>query len=349
MLEAGRALMLRQGFNATTIDAVCRRAGATKGAFFHYFQSKIAFGQAVLAYHGRCAGAAYAEAPFVALEDPLQRLLGYIDFTGQLCRDPVADGCLFGVVTLEQSTSTLELAGICRAAFEGWSVSLQAMLDAVEERYGRRAPGGTRSLADHFIATFEGAVLLARARGNVAPIRESLDHFKRYVASLYRDGGGPGEQAPGSNDKPTAPDGKEHLKMTKLHNTVTINAAPEAVWGLLGDLAGTPRWIPGIISAQVDGSSRVCVTAEGFEIRESILNYSSAARSFEYAQSQVPMPVKDSRGRFSVQADGTGSLVVWDAEFEFLDPSVAEQMTGMIDGYYKAALDSLRQAVESQR
>lgn len=135
--------------------------------------------------------------------------------------------------------------------------------------------------------------------------------------------------------------------MVKLSNSIHIDAPPQAVWHLLGDLAATPRWIPGIASASVDGSSRVCVTAEGFEIKESIQNFSATSRSFDYTQSQVPMPVKDSRGSFSVEADGPGTRVLWVAEFDLLDPAAASQLTGMIDGYYKAALDSLKRAVES--
>lgn len=186
--------MLSRGLGATTIDDVCNLAGTTKGAFFYYFGSKAAFAEAVLAFHAQCAAAAYESATFMSAQEPLERLFGYVDLTASLCRDPVAEGCLFGVLTMEQSQASPEIGAICRSAFDGWSKMIQGMLADVEERYELRAPGGISSLADHFIVIFEGALLLARARGDVTPVRDGLEHFKRYLLCLCNERGGLSER-----------------------------------------------------------------------------------------------------------------------------------------------------------
>ena len=41
--------------------------------------------------------------------------------------------------------------------------------------------------------------------------------------------------------------------MPRLHNSIAIDAAPDEVWSVLGDLAATPEWIPGVVSAEVNG------------------------------------------------------------------------------------------------
>lgn len=136
--------------------------------------------------------------------------------------------------------------------------------------------------------------------------------------------------------------------MTKLHNTIKINASPGEVWAVLGDLAEVNTWVPGIASAKVEGMKRVCVAADGSEIREDISDYSNERRTYCYAHTQVPLPVKNSRGKFTVEADGRGSLVVWDAEFEVLNSAQEAEVTRMIDGFYKQALESLRKRIEER-
>lgn len=134
--------------------------------------------------------------------------------------------------------------------------------------------------------------------------------------------------------------------MPQLRNTIRISASPDAVWKVLGDPLATHSWVPGLTHAKMDGNVRVCTAMDGSEIVEEV-DYSDERRSFRYTQLTVPLPVKNSRGTMAVQGEGNGSLVVWDAEFEVLDPSQEAELTQMIDRYYKQTLESLRQRIES--
>lgn len=48
LISAARQLMLRQGYAATGINEICREAGVSKGAFYHFFESKEALTIAAL-------------------------------------------------------------------------------------------------------------------------------------------------------------------------------------------------------------------------------------------------------------------------------------------------------------
>lgn len=67
--------------------------------------------------------------------------------------------------------------------------------------------------------------------------------------------------------------------MVRLHRSLKIDAAPETVWIVWGDLAATHRWIPGIASARMEGLRRICRTQDGFEIVEEISDYSKEPRA----------------------------------------------------------------------
>jgi carbon monoxide dehydrogenase subunit G len=132
--------------------------------------------------------------------------------------------------------------------------------------------------------------------------------------------------------------------MTRLKNQIRIDASPGDVWQVLGDLAATSEWIPGVVDASVEDDRRVCRTADGAEIHERISDYSAAQRTFSYEQSVVPLPISGSRGTMRVLADGDGARVEWDAQFE-----AGEDVAEMVDGYYKQTLESLRERVERGR
>jgi TetR/AcrR family transcriptional regulator, transcriptional repressor for nem operon len=51
LLERGVARVLEAGWSATSIDVVLRECGVPKGSFYHYFQSKDAFGLALISHY----------------------------------------------------------------------------------------------------------------------------------------------------------------------------------------------------------------------------------------------------------------------------------------------------------
>src|SRR5688572_24276390 len=125
--------------------------------------------------------------------------------------------------------------------------------------------------------------------------------------------------------------------MVELRNTIAIDASPEAVWEVLGDLGATSEWLPGIVAARMEGSTRICTTADGFDIREEISDHEPEQRSFRYQHLQVPMPVENSRGSFAVEPDNGGALVVLESSFEAVDSAQEAQVAQLIEGAFQQA------------
>src|SRR3974390_29647 len=80
LLDAAIHAIRAQGYSATTVDDICRAAGLTKGAFFHHFKSKDDLALAAAAHFSEMAEQLFGGAPYRQLADPLDRLLGYVDF-----------------------------------------------------------------------------------------------------------------------------------------------------------------------------------------------------------------------------------------------------------------------------
>jgi len=204
LLDAGQRLMLSGGYTATTVDQVCAEAGVTKGSFFHYFKSKEEFGEALLDHFWESGQQMLASAPFTELADPLVRLHGYLDHFVVLARDPgVPNSCLFGNVSQEMAPVHPALRARCGEGFGAWAEQIARELDEAKRLHPPQVDFDSGSLARHFIAVYEGSLILVKAHDDARVLEENVEHFRRYVTALFGqvdgNGGKPDGQAPSRN------------------------------------------------------------------------------------------------------------------------------------------------------
>ena len=186
LLDAARELMLSKGFDATTVDEICEAANFTKGSFFHYFKSKEDLGKAVLDRFVSARYQAIQSAPFSKSRDPLKRVYGYLDFVIKMSKEPSErKGCLLGSFAQDLSETHPEIRKSCAHHFTGWSTLLKRDLDLANAKYAPKARSDTGSLAEHFIAVFEGSIILAKSNRDPEVVEKNLRHFKRYLKSLF--------------------------------------------------------------------------------------------------------------------------------------------------------------------
>jgi len=60
LLNAALAVIRSKGYSATTVDDICRKAGVSKGSFFHYFPSKEHLAIAAAEHFANMAGGLFA-------------------------------------------------------------------------------------------------------------------------------------------------------------------------------------------------------------------------------------------------------------------------------------------------
>src|SRR5437016_12794651 len=102
LLDAALAVIRTKGYAATSIDDLCATAGVAKGSFFHHFKNKEALGVAAAEYWSDMTGALFEVAPYHRHADPLDRVLGYIDFRKAILRGKVPEfTCVVGTMVQE--------------------------------------------------------------------------------------------------------------------------------------------------------------------------------------------------------------------------------------------------------
>ncbi|MCW0198090.1 TetR/AcrR family transcriptional regulator [Sphingopyxis sp.] len=186
LIAAAHQEVRRQGYAATTVDQICTAAGVTKGAFFHHFESKEALAVAAAEAWTERARPMFDMLPHTRLEDPLDRLLGHIDFRFSLLHGPV-DGftCFIGTMVQDAYATSEPIRLACEASIAAYCEALAPDIEAAMDAYG--APDGMTALdlARHIQSVLQGGFVLAKTTNDSAIARESVAHLTRYVRMIF--------------------------------------------------------------------------------------------------------------------------------------------------------------------
>lgn len=186
LLDAALRVIRAKGYTATTIDDICRQAGVTKGSFFHHFKSKEDLALNAVDHFSTMAEGLFSTASFAAAPDPLDRLLGYVDFRAAILGGDLPEyTCLLGTMVQETYATHPELRQACDRGMSAHIAELTRDVQAAKERYAPDAPWSAESVAYFIQSVLQGAFIFAKAKQGPEVVRDSLAHLRRYLLSLF--------------------------------------------------------------------------------------------------------------------------------------------------------------------
>ena len=185
--DAATSVFRAKGYAASSVDDLCHATGLTKGSFFHHFKSKGEPALAAAAHFAARADTLFADAPYRALSDPLDRILGYVDFRKSLLHGESASfTCLLGTLvrdTFETNPSPRDARD--RFIF-GHAAEIAQYIEDARPRYAPEATWTAESLALHIQAVLQGAFVPAKANNGPEAATGCLDRQRRYIEMLFR-------------------------------------------------------------------------------------------------------------------------------------------------------------------
>jgi TetR/AcrR family transcriptional regulator, transcriptional repressor for nem operon len=191
LLDAALSLIREKGYSSTSVDELCAQAGVTKGAFFHHFKSKDALAVAAAKHWSEITGAFFETAPYHRHSDPLDRVLGYLDFRKAILKGEIAEfTCLVGTMVQEIYGTSPDIRVACEASISGHAAKVEADIAEAMKRHRIRAPWTAESLALHTHAVLQGAFIMAKAKGGPTIAAASIDHLHRYIELLFQSATG---------------------------------------------------------------------------------------------------------------------------------------------------------------
>ncbi|MGE0735388.1 MAG: TetR/AcrR family transcriptional regulator [Alphaproteobacteria bacterium] len=190
ILDAAEALVLRQGFAATSIDRVIDNAGITKGTFFYHFKTKNDLALALVDRYARM-DAHNLETNLLRAEklsrDPLQQVLIFVGLFREMLdglTEP-APGCLFASYCVEAQLFDVQTHKVIRDAMQHWRERLGAKFDEVIARYPPHQKVAAAELADMITVVFEGGFIMSKIMTEPNLVAAQLDHYRNYLELLF--------------------------------------------------------------------------------------------------------------------------------------------------------------------
>jgi TetR/AcrR family transcriptional repressor of nem operon len=187
ILAAAQALVIENGFAATSLDQVIAASESSKGAFFHHFDGKQALADALVDRYVEGDLGDLDEAIGVANRSrtPAGRVSAFLRWFENQGDQLIAahSSCLYTSVLVERQLIDAGSGEPIARAVEEWRRRYGELLHAA------RPPAPQREiddLADHLFATFEGAFMLVRSTGDAGHMRRQLRTYRRLV-ELWMD------------------------------------------------------------------------------------------------------------------------------------------------------------------
>jgi Transcriptional regulator len=178
LMDAAIELLWQNSYGATSVDAICERAGAKKGSFYYFFKSKSELAAAALEADWN-KKKAQMDSIFSPTVPPLERLERYFDFVhGRLAELQKKCGSILGCpyVSVGSEVSTQDpivRETIDRIMDRKMKYFISAVRDAAAQ--GLIDAPDPEAKARALFACYQGTVAQARIQNDIELLREFKD------------------------------------------------------------------------------------------------------------------------------------------------------------------------------
>jgi TetR/AcrR family transcriptional regulator, transcriptional repressor for nem operon len=183
LLHTAAGEIYRSGFQGTGLDRILASAGVTKGALYHYFNSKEALGYAILDEVVFGITREKWLRPLAESANPIDTLIEIVQGTS-LLPEHVEGGCPLN--NLSQEMSPLDEGFRKRAAriFRDWRDAIADALRRGQKRGQVRKNMDAVESATFLVALYEGYISLAKNAQDPRVLRSGLKTMARHLETL---------------------------------------------------------------------------------------------------------------------------------------------------------------------
>ncbi|NRQ44138.1 TetR family transcriptional regulator C-terminal domain-containing protein [Rheinheimera sp. YQF-2] len=178
LIRSGLEHLTEIGFTASGLDKILKNVGVPKGSFYFYFNSKEAFGLAVLDSYANYFANKLDSCLLDNSFSPLQRIRNFVDDARHgIARHQFKRGCLVGNLGQEVDVLPESFRPVLIAIFKSWQQRIAACLREAQLA-GELAPAADcDALAEFFWIGWEGAVSRSRLEQSTQPLDRYAERF----------------------------------------------------------------------------------------------------------------------------------------------------------------------------
>ncbi|MFQ3236554.1 MAG: TetR/AcrR family transcriptional repressor of nem operon [Paraglaciecola sp.] len=178
LIRSGLEHLTEFGFTSSGIEPILKKVGVPKGSFYHYFASKEAFGETVIAHYDGYFCAKLDIHLLNTNNPPISRLQHFVDDAVEgMARHNFKRGCLVGNLGQEVDALPSGFRAQLTAIFAGWQQRVQTCLMEAQASGEVAQSADCSQLAEFFWIGWEGAVSRAKLVQNAQPLQLFMHYF----------------------------------------------------------------------------------------------------------------------------------------------------------------------------
>ena len=187
LLEAAFEEIHKSGFRGTDLETILERAGVTKGALYHYFESKEDLGYAVVDEVIAEIGREKWLRPLQNAESPID-VLAQIILGSSTKREHIRGGCPVNNLVLEMSPLDEGFRKRLAKQFDDWRDAIAGALRRGQGKRLVRDDLDPEETATFLMATYEGYISLAKNSQDAETLRSGMRTIAKYLETLRAKG-----------------------------------------------------------------------------------------------------------------------------------------------------------------
>jgi len=180
ILDSAASEFQQRGYHATSMHDIMRIAEVPAGSVYHHFPTKKSLGLAVI---GERVAVSVAETwiePMRKASSASKGILGVFDAVAKDIGDRAVIGCPVNNLALELSLADVDFQRALQQVFDKWEKAIADRLcEKTARKTGAANPAGLATLV---VAIFSGAMSLAKAAQNTAPLRTCRRELVRLLS-----------------------------------------------------------------------------------------------------------------------------------------------------------------------
>lgn len=188
LLDVAAETFQSRGYHSTSMHDIMRAAGVTGGALYHHFPTKKALGLAVIRERVAAAVAETWIEPVASARTALDGILAVFErVTAELDDRGAVLGCPLNNLALELSLADPEFRIALQGVFETWRTAIVQRLRS-DQAAGALKDADPEAFATFVVASFSGAMALAKAEQNTDALKVCAQQLGRIMQPLRRNG-----------------------------------------------------------------------------------------------------------------------------------------------------------------